>query len=189
MQKEQLQKILSGQQALDILIVEGAVLLGPNGTGMYDAREGVPNKNLIHDLAHQAQFVIALGTCACYGGVNAKERVESVGLQFDGYTCGGFLGKEFRTKSGYPVVNLAGCPCHHDVVTGALIALSHGHTCQLDEFHRPKEWFNTSIHQGCTRNEYHEYRVEESSFGESGCLFFHLGCHGPLVLGPCNKLL
>jgi hydrogenase small subunit len=45
------------------------------------------------------------------------------------------------------------------------------------------------VHQGCTRNEYHEYRVEERKFGEKGCMFFHLGCHGPLVHGPCNKLL
>jgi Ni,Fe-hydrogenase I small subunit len=45
------------------------------------------------------------------------------------------------------------------------------------------------VHQGCTRNEYHEYRVEESDFGELGCLFFHMGCAGPLVPGPCNKLL
>jgi Ni,Fe-hydrogenase I small subunit len=45
------------------------------------------------------------------------------------------------------------------------------------------------VHQGCTRNEYHEYRVEEEGFGERGCLFFHLGCHGPLAYGPCNKLL
>jgi len=45
------------------------------------------------------------------------------------------------------------------------------------------------VHQGCTRNEYHEYRVEEVKFGERGCLFFYMGCHGPLVTGPCNKIL
>jgi hydrogenase small subunit len=45
------------------------------------------------------------------------------------------------------------------------------------------------VHQGCTRNEYHEYRVEEWDFAQRGCLFFHKGCHGPLADGPCNKLL
>src|SRR3990167_1286876 len=45
------------------------------------------------------------------------------------------------------------------------------------------------VHQGCTRNEYHEYRVEERSFGERGCLFFYLGCQGPMARGPCNRLL
>jgi hydrogenase small subunit len=39
------------------------------------------------------------------------------------------------------------------------------------------------------RNEYHEYRVEDTNFGDKGCLFFHLGCRGPLTHRPCNKLL
>lgn len=188
-QTELHQNILSGQKALDVFIVEGSVLLGPNGTGMFDAREGQPKKNLISDLAHAAHNVIALGTCAAFGGVNARETVESVGLQFSRNERGGLFGKDFRSTSGLPVINLAGCPCHHDVLAGTLMALANGHSLKLDGFQRPLEWFNTSVHQGCTRNEYHEYRVEESSFGESGCLFFHLGCHGPLVSGPCNKLL
>ena len=182
-------RILSGKTPLDLFLLEGAVIMGPDGSGMFDAREGKPKKNLIHDLAHAAQNVIAVGTCAAFGGVNARETVQSTGLQYNRHTRGGFLGADFKAKSGLPVINLAGCPCHHDIITGSINALANGHNLQLDEFQRPLEWFNTSVHQGCTRNEYHEYRVEESSFGESGCLFFHLGCHGPLVPGPCNKLL
>lgn len=188
-QTELHRKILAGEIPLDLFVLEGAVILGPNGTGMFDARDGHPKKDLIFDLAHVARHVIAVGTCAAYGGVNARERIQSTGLQYDKNERGGFLGKAFKAKSGSPVINLAGCPCHHDIIAGALIALTNGHTFELDGFQRPLEWFNTSVHQGCTRNEYHEYRVEESSFGEAGCLFFHLGCHGPLVPGPCNKLL
>ncbi len=41
--------------------------------------------------------------------------------------------------------------------------------------------------QGCTRNEYHEYRVEDQGFGEKGCLFFsHRAATGPLAYGPCQ---
>ena len=69
------------------------------------------------------------------------------------------------------------------------MALAGDTPLELDEFQRPQEWYNTMVHQGCTRNEYHEYRIEESDFGEMGCLFFHMGCAGPLVPGPCNKLL
>ena len=59
----------------------------------------------------------------------------------------------------------------------------------LNEFNAPLPWYGTLIHQGCVRNEYHEYRVEERDFGDKGCLFFHMGCRGPLTHGPCNKLL
>ena len=186
-----LDNIADGTQPLDIFILEGAVIRGPAGTGMFDTVNDRPKKELIQILSRQAQVVLALGTCASFGGFGADQIVESSGLQFEKSELGGFLGKEFRSKSGLPVINLAGCPCHHDVLPGALgmISRTSPPALELDEYHRPLEWYGTLVHQGCTRNEYHEYRVEESDFGDMGCLFFHLGCAGPLVPGPCNKLL
>jgi len=181
--------IVDGSRPLDLLIVEGAVICGPAGTGMFDTRNGRPKKELIHALAQQAQVVVAIGTCASFGGIGTDQAIETTGLQFRKRDKGGLLGPDFLARSGLPVINLAGCPCHHDVVTGAFGAIANGVELELDEYHRPLEWYSTMIHQGCTRNEYHEYRVEESDFGEMGCLFFHMGCAGPLVPGPCNKLL
>ena len=87
------------------------------------------------------------------------------------------------------MVNLAGCPCHPDVIAGTLSILAAGVPLQLDPLNRPNIWYGMLVHQGCTRNEYHEYRVEEHDFGEKGCMFFHMGCQGPLAHGPCNKVL
>jgi len=87
------------------------------------------------------------------------------------------------------VLNLPGCPTHPAVLAGALTALASGTELELDDFQSPLLWYGMLVHQGCVRNEYHEYRVEDSSFGQRGCLFFHLGCQGPLAHGPCNKLL
>jgi len=110
-------------------------------------------------------------------------------MQFLKEENGGFLGKEFTTASGMPVINLPGCPCHCDIIGGTLVAIDSGAQLELDKYNTPLEWYGMMVHQGCTRNEYHEYRVEERKFGEKGCMFFHLGCHGPLVRGPCNKML
>ena len=183
------ENILSGHQVLDILLVEGAIICGPAGTGMFDTKQGRPKKELIHALAQRAQVVVAVGTCAAFGGFGANQVIEATGLQFTKRERGGFLGSEFLSQMGMPVINLAGCPCHHDVIAGTITALAQGLELELDEYQRPLQWFSTMIHQGCTRNEYHEYRIEESDFGEMGCLFFHMGCAGPLVPGPCNKLL
>ena len=101
----------------------------------------------------------------------------------------GFLGEGFRSRSGLPVVNLPGCPCHPDVLADTLAALARAETIALTNLQTPAEWFSTLVHQGCTRNEYHEFRVEDSDFGQPGCLYFHLGCLGPLTYGPCNKSL
>lgn len=184
-----LQRIFSGDQQLDILLVEGSIICGPAGTGMFHTQNGQPKKEVAYKLASAAQVVLAVGTCASFGGFGADTAIEAKGLQFNKREKGGFLGMEFTTRSRQPIVNLAGCPCHHDVISGAIASVANDVQLELDEYQRPLEWFGTTVHQGCTRNEYHEYRVEESDFGEMGCLFFHMGCAGPLVPGPCNKLL
>jgi len=183
------ERIISGEQPLDVLCVEGAIIRGPGGTGMYDARGGVPKKDLIGALAQRAAYVLAIGTCASFGGIGSDGDVEATGLQFHKKEPGGFLGAEFRSRAGLPVINLPGCPCHCDIVIGTLASAISGVPISFTEYNTPSEWYGLLVHQGCTRNEYHEYRVEEENFGERGCLFFHMGCRGPLTYGPCNKIL
>ena len=188
-QNAQIERLIQGEQALDILVVEGAIIRGPASTGMFDTRCGQPKKDLVAALAGRARHVVAAGTCASFGGFGADGYTKATGLQFLKKEAGGLLGKEFRSLSGAPVINLAGCPCHPQVIAGTLSALVKGVPLPLDEFNRPLDWYGMTVHQGCTRNEYHEYRVEEWDFAQRGCLFFHMGCHGPLADGPCNKLL
>lgn len=182
-------ELLSGEKRLDFLCMEGSVLRGPGGTGMFDTLFGRAKKDTVSALAKVARYVLAVGTCAAFGGIGADGEIEATGLQFRKGAPGGFMGTDFRARSGLPVINLPGCPCHCGVITGVLSELAAGLSPALDELNRPEEWYGTLIHQGCTRNEYHEYRVEEKGFGEKGCLFFYLGCHGPLAYGPCNKSL
>jgi len=183
------QRILSGEQALDILCVEGSVIHGPDGSGRFDTVAGKAKKDLIEGMARQARYVVAVGTCACFGGIGAGSVIMAGGLQFTQWESGGLLGTEFQSIAGYPVINLPGCPCHCDVLIGTLSALAVDSPPSLGHYNTPLDWYGIMVHQGCTRNEYHEYRVEEKKFGEKGCMFFHMGCHGPLVTGPCNKFL
>ena len=177
-----------GEERLDVLCVEGAVIRGPGGTGMYDTVRGGPKKDLVSTLAARAEHVVAIGTCASFGGMGAGGEVEATGLQYTKDQPGGFLGAEYRSGSGRPVINLPGCPCHPEVIVGTLTTLAEGLPLDLTGYATPVDWYGVLVHQGCVRNEYHEYRVEERSFGEKGCMFFHLGCRGPLAHGPCNKL-
>ena len=185
---ELIDAILSGERPLDILCIEGSVIRGPGGTGMYDTLEGKPKKDLIAGMAKLAEVVVAVGTCSSFGGIGTAGDVEATGLQFHRETMGGFLGEDYRSRSGLPVINLPGCPCHMGVITGALSMIASGSSLPLNEKNAPLDWYGLLVHQGCIRNEYHEYRVEENDFGQRGCLFFHMGCKGPLTRGPCNKL-
>ena len=188
-QQEINEGLLSGEMPLDILCIEGSILRGPGGTGMFDEIFGKPKKDLVASLAERARYILAVGTCASFGGIGVNTEIEATGLQFINAEEGGFLGQEFKSASGLPVINLPGCPCHCDILVGTLAALISEAPLEFGEYHTPLEWYSMMVHQGCTRNEYHEYRVEDRKFGEKGCMFFHLGCHGPLVHGPCNKLL
>jgi NiFe hydrogenase small subunit HydA len=183
------QRIVEGAQPLDILCVEGSVINGPDGSGRFDMVASRPKKELIEGLARKARFVVAVGTCACFGGIGAGSVTMAGGLQFTQWVMGGLLGQDFLSTGGCPVINLPGCPCHCDVVVGTLSALATDTPPVLGHYNTPVDWYGIMVHQGCTRNEYHEYRVEEKKFGEKGCLFFYMGCHGPLVTGPCNKAL
>ncbi len=181
--------LLTGKKPLDILCVEGSIITGPNNTGIYDLFQGKPKKDLVAALAGRAKLVVAVGTCAGFGGIPAGGAAAGTGLQFLHRKKGGLLGADFVSNGGLPVINLPGCPCQSDVLLSTLAASLSGVKLPLNEFNSPLEWYGVLVHQGCTRNEYHEYRVEEEGFGEKGCLFFHMGCHGPLVYGPCNKVL
>jgi uptake hydrogenase small subunit len=183
------EEILSGRRALDVLCLEGSVMLGPGGSGMADTLLGRPKKDLLAELAARANYVVAVGTCASFGGFGKETAAEATGLQYHADCLGGFLGDDFRSRKGLPVINLPGCPCHCEVVAGTLGALVGGAPLILTEHNSPSDWYGILVHQGCTRNEYHEYRVEEKRFGEKGCLFFYMGCHGPLAMGSCNKTL
>jgi hydrogenase small subunit len=187
--RELLEDLVNGKQPLDFLCVEGSVLCGPDGSGWFDQMFGHPKKEWVERLARQARYVLAVGTCASFGGFGVNSETGAIGLQFRQDQAGGLLGIDFLSKSGLPVINLPGCPCHPGILSSTIALLSLGGTLELDTLNCPMEWYGMLVHQGCTRNEYHEYRVEDHDFGDNGCLFFHLGCHGPLAQGPCNKML
>ena len=180
--------ILAGEQALDILCIEGSIITAPRGTGLCDPYRGRGKMELVRDLAERAGVVVAMGTCAAFGGVHAAPPNPSdcIGLQFDHAQPGGLLAPDWRSRRGQPVINVAGCPAHPHTMTQTLAALALGLPVPLDGLNRPASHFSTVVHQGCTRNEYHEYDVEDTQPGDRACLFFNLGCQGPMTQAVCN---
>jgi uptake hydrogenase small subunit len=187
-----LRRIRAGEQPLDILCVEGAVLRGPRGLGRFHimAGSGMPMARIIAESARAARHVVAIGSCAAYGGVTAAgdNVTEACGLAFEGREPGGLLGADFRSRSGLPVINVAGCPIHPAWVTETLDLLSLGQlTAQdLDESGRPRFFTEHLVHHGCPRNEYYEYKAAAREPGQLGCLMENLGCIGTQVHGDCN---
>lgn len=186
-----LDALLSGREKLDILCIEGSLMTGPNGSGQYDTWKGRAKIDIVRQLAPLASHVVAMGTCAAFGGVHAAgpNPTDCTGLQYLNNQPGGLLGADWRTRHGQPVINVAGCPAHPNTMTRLLAMLAENEPIALDTLNRPTAFFSTLVHQGCTRNEYHEYDIEDNVLGGRGCLFFNLGCRGPQTVAPCNSEL
>jgi len=189
-----LQDCVSGKTHLDILVYEGTIINAPNGTGEWNRFADRPMKDWIKELSEVAGFVVAVGDCATYGGIPAMapNPSESEGLQFLKRKKGGFLGEDFKSKAGYPVINIPGCPAHPDWISQILVAVATGRLSDitLDEFHRPETFFKSFTQTGCTRNVHFAYKASTSDFGQrQGCLFYDLGCRGPMTRSSCNRIL
>lgn len=192
--RQLLRDCISGKIPLDILVFEGSVINAPNGTGEWNRFADRPMKEWLLELANVANFVVAAGDCACWGGIPAMEPnpSESEGLQFLKRQRGGFLGSDFRSQAGLPVINIAGCPTHPDWITQILVAVATGRAGEitLDELQRPTTFFNSYTQTGCTRNVHFAYKASTSEFGQrGGCLFYDLGCRGPMTHSSCNRIL
>jgi NiFe hydrogenase small subunit HydA len=189
-----LRSIATGETPLDVFVFEGTVILAPDGTGEWNRFAGRPMKDWVRDFARVAKYVVAIGDCATWGGIPATppNPTDSTGLQYQKRDAGGFLGEDYRSMKGLPVINIPGCPAHPDWITQVLVALATGRGADLDldDLHRPKTFFSTFTQTGCTRNLHFAYKVSATEFGQrKGCLFYDLGCRGPMTHSPCNRIL
>ena len=190
---EVLNEALSVEIKLDIFVFEGSVIEGSNGTGNMNYFAGRPMKDWVRDLSNVADYVVAIGDCATWGGIIAVEPnpTESTGMQFHKTAKGGFLGESFITKSGLPIINLPGCPAHPDWMTQILVAIACGRMDEvlLDEYQRPKTFFTDFVQTGCPNVNSFADRVSGTFGKRGGCLFYEVGCRGPMTRASCNRIL
>jgi NiFe hydrogenase small subunit HydA len=176
---------------VDVLVVEGAVYLASPQSVAWAS--GMPLADWIRTVARSADYTVAAGTCASFGGVMACGRnpMGATGLQFHRSQEGGLLGADYRSGAGLPVVNVPGCPAHPDWIIGTLWALRANRLAEtdLDRFNRPRVFYGKLAHHACPRNEYYEFKASAATYSQQGCLFENLGCKGTLCESDCNERL
>ncbi len=159
-----------------ILIVEGTLPSQPQENFC----AGLDSQELITMMVKRADLVIALGSCASFGGVHKEGIYEGHGL-----VTSPLLG-EFSKK----LVALSGCPANPEWLVRLMGMIKQGYMIERDEFFRPKVLYSTTVHEGCSRNEYFEWKIDAKGFGtHKGCLFYDQGCRGPMTHASCNTLL
>ncbi|MBF0375028.1 MAG: HupU protein [Alphaproteobacteria bacterium] len=187
-----LDSVRDGGQRLDALCVEGAVLRGPANTGRFQMMSGTgrPMADWVRDLAARARNVLAVGSCAAFGGMPtaSDNPTDATGLQWLAGETGGVLGEGFRAGSGLPVINLAGCAPHPGWIVETLAALALGDfdLADLDSLARPRFYADHLAHHGCARNEFYEFKAAATRPSERGCMMENLGCKATQAPGDCN---
>ena len=133
-------RIVAGEQRLTLLCVEGSIIHGPNGSGRFDMFEGRPKRDVVAELCERAEYVLAMGSCAAYGGIPAAapNPSESTGLQYTNSEPGGLLAPDWRSRAGMPVVNLSACPVDATTMIETMSALIAGRDLELDKVGRPR---------------------------------------------------
>ena len=176
---------------VELLVVEGAAYLTAPQSAAWASGKSLTE--WVRSIARSADYVVAVGTCASFGGVMACGRnpMGATGLQFYRDQKGGLLGADYRSRSGLPVVNVPGCPAHPDWMIGTLWALRANRVreADLDRFNRPRAFYGKLAHHACPRNEYYEFKASAAAYSQQGCLFENLGCKGTLCESDCNERL
>ena len=147
-----------------ILAVEGGVPTAFNGQTCWAwtyNNVDITFLSAVKDLASRAAAVLAIGTCAGWGGIPAAPPNPT---QVKGVSA----------AVGKPTINIAGCPPHPDWIVWVVVQLLLGNTIPLDSYGRPRALFSQTVHSRCPRKESNEAKT----FGTGGCLK-ELGCRGP----------
>jgi hydrogenase small subunit len=174
-----------------ILVVEGSIPDESKLDGGYwasfgtDKHSGQPITTCewLDRLAPMAWAVMAVGTCATYGGIHAMEGNPTGAMGLPDY-----LGWAWKSQADIPIVCVPGCPAQPDNIPESLLYLltqasGRAPMIPLDEALRPTWLFGRTVHEGCDRGGFYEQAEFADEYGSPLCIV-KLGCWGPVV--QCN---
>ena len=162
-----------------LLVVEGSIPIGDDG--VYCCIGGRSAEDLLKEAAANAVAVIAVGSCASFGGIpkalpnptDAKSVAELV--------------------TDKPVLNLPGCPFNVVNLTATVVHyLTFGALPAMDDLHRPLFAYGALIHDNCERRGHFDRGEFVRAWGDAGhqngwCLY-QMGCKGPVSSHNCPSV-
>ena len=160
-----------------LMLVEGAV--PQNDGGVYCCIAGRSALDIIREAAAGAKAVIAWGSCASNGCIQAASPNPT------GAT------PAYKIISGVPVVNVPGCPPIAEVMTGTVVhLLTFERVPQLDGLRRPMAFYSRRVHDTCYRRPNYDAGLFVQTFDDEnarhGFCLYKMGCRGPVTYNACS---
>lgn len=172
-----LRKAVTENSGKFVLVVEGAIPTKIDGR--YYEMGGRPGIDVLREVAAKSAAVIAIGSCASWGGVPSADPnpTGAVGVS--------------SVISGMPIINLPGCPPNpYNLLATVLEYVTMGKLPELDDQARPRFAYDRVIHDNCPRRAHFDSGRFALAFGDEGhrqgwCLY-KLGCKGPVTHASCS---
>jgi hydrogenase small subunit len=161
-----------------LVAVEGSIPLADDG--IYCTIGGKSALELLREATQGAAAVIAVGNCACFGGIPAAapNPTNARGVR--------------DVLPDTPVVNIPGCPLNVDNLTATVVYfLTFGELPATDHLGRPLFGFGERIHDHCERRGHFDAGEFVEEWGDEGhrqgwCLY-KMGCKGPVTFHNCPE--
>jgi hydrogenase small subunit len=166
---------MQGNKGNYLVIVDGSIPLGNPG---YSTIAGISNVDMLKEVVAGAKAVVAVGTCAAYGGIPhaAPNPTGAVSVE--------------SLITDKPIINIPGCPPIPMVIAGVVAHfVTFGQLPNLDSLKRPHSFFGQTIHDRCYRRPFYDKGLFAETFDDEGakqgwCLY-KLGCKGPVTYNAC----
>src|SRR5579859_6233415 len=160
-----------------VLVVEGAIPTRDDGVFMQ--LNSRPAIQVVKEVAARSAAVIAIGSCASWGGVPSADPNPTGAVGVD------------SVVEGKPIVNLPGCPPNpYNLLAVVLEYVTMGRLPELDQYGRPKFAYDRVIHDNCPRRAHFDAGRFATVFGDeghrSGYCLYKLGCKGPVTHAACS---
>ena len=135
--------------------------------------------------AENAGLIIAVGTCASFGGLPHAFPNPTDAMSIDDVM------REYGVNK--PLVNVSGCPPIPEVITGTIMYYLLKGMPGLDDLKRPTVYYGRTVHEDCLREEnFDDDGLFTTSFDDTaarqGACLFDLGCKGPVTHNACARV-
>ncbi len=162
-----------------ILCVEGSVPMGADG--VYCMIGGKTSLQILEEAAEGAKAIIAWGSCASNGCVQAAKPNPTKATPIH------------KLVKGKPVIKVPGCPPIGEVMAGVIVHLvTFDRIPELDGLGRPKAFYSKRVHDTCYRRPFYDAGLYVESFDDAnarkGYCLYKVGCKGPSTYNACGVM-
>ena len=162
-----------------LLFVEGSIPVGHGREWCTIGASGETFEEHLKRVAKGAAAIVAVGTCATFGGVPAAapNPTGAVGVM--------------DVINDKPIINIPACPANPANMVGVILHyVLTGQIPELDSLLRPKFAFGYRIHDNCERRAHFDAGEFVEEWGDEGaknnfCLY-KMGCKGPMTFNNCS---